>query len=176
LFYLPAGVRDGRDVQVCGEVTDPVGVSSLMPTLLDLADVPKPPTADGDTLLDVMRGGSAPNGGEVAAAYALLPEGAGPGHSAMLRWERYKYIFWQPGNQGQLFDVEADPGELVDLAEQPEHKEMAAEAHARLERRLRAYAYGRAEVLEDGKLTGAAFDPPAAWSPATHGPWGRRPF
>jgi arylsulfatase len=176
LFYLPASVRDEQGVQLTGQASAPVGVSSLMPTLLDLAGVPKPATADGDSLVDAMRGGDAPNGGEVAAAYALLPEGAGPAHSAMLRWERYKYIFWQPGDQGQLFDVDADPGELNDLAAQPAYRGMAAEAHARLERRLAEYPYGRSEVLNDGRLAGAPFDPPDNWSPAVRGPWGRRPY
>ena len=159
-----------------GEASAPVGVSSLMPTLLDLAGVQKPPTADAVSLTEAMRGGEAPHGGEVAAAYALMPEGAGPGHSAMLRWERYKYIYWQPGEHGQLFDVEADPGELTDLAEHPEYRELAAQAHARLESRLAEYPHGRSEVLSDGRLTGAPFDPPEDWSPAIRGRWGRRPL
>ena len=176
VFYLPERVRDEREVSVTGRVAAPVGVSSLMPTLLDLAAVPKPATADGDTLLDAMRGGEAPNDGEVAAAYGLLPEQCGPGHSAMLRWDRYKYIYWQPGACGQLFDVEADPGELNDLADVDGYREMAAEAHTRLERRLGGYAYGRSEVLSDGTLVGALFSPPDSWSAPVKGPWGRRPM
>lgn len=176
LFHIPARVRDERCVGVTGEMAAPVGVSSLMPTLLDLADVPKPLSATGDTLIEAMRGGDAPHGGEVAAAYALLPDGAGPGHSAMLRWDRYKYIFWQPGAHGQLFDVEADPGELHDLANADGYREMAREAHSRLEVRLAEYRYGRDEVLADGTLVGAPFDPPDTWSPAARGPWGRRPI
>jgi arylsulfatase len=176
LFYLPQRVRDGRGATAVGRLSAPVGVSSLMPTLLDLADVPKPASADGDTLLDAMRGGEAPNGGEVAAAYGLLPERLGPGHSAMLRWDRYKYIYWQPGAVGQLFDVEADPGELRDLADVDGYQDVLAEAHARLERRLGEYEYGRSEVLRDGKLIGAPFDPTQDWSPPASGPWGRRPL
>jgi len=145
-----------------------------MPTLLDLAGVPRPETATADSLLPMFQGGAAPQNGEVAAAYDIMP--GTPGHSAMLRWGRFKYIYWQPGDHRQLFDVEADPGELTNLAEQGAFRGVAEEAHRRLERRLAGYPFGRDEVLIEGRLTGAPFDPPETWHPPIKGPWGRRSF
>jgi len=174
IVNVPEAWRGRRGIVRAGRQGEPVGVSTLMPTLLDLAGVPRPETATADSLLPMLRGGAAPQNGEVAAAYDILP--GTPGHSAMLRWGRFKYIYWQPGDHRQLFDVEADPGELTDLAEQEAFKGVAEEAHRRLERRLAEYPFGRDEVLVEGRLTGAPFDPPENWHPPIKGPWGRRSF
>jgi arylsulfatase A-like enzyme len=174
IVHVPERLRPGLGVVREGAQAEPVGVSTLMPTLLDLVGVAKPATATADSLLPALRGGPAPAGGEVVGAYGLTP--GGPSHSAMLRWEWFKYIYWQPGDHRQLFDVVADPGELANLAEQREYRHIADEAHDRLERRLAEFPFGRDEVLVHGKLTGAPFDPPANWSAPIHGPWGRRGF
>ena len=48
----------------------------------------------------------------------------------MIRHGRWKYIH-HVGFRPELFDLEADPGETTDLAEQPDMAPVLAECHAR---------------------------------------------
>jgi hypothetical protein len=79
-------------------------------------------------------------------------------HSAsrMLRDRRHKLIWYPAGNRVQLFDLQSDPSELHDLAEDSAH---TAVRH-RLEEQLAARLYGK--DVDDGwvgggRLTG--YDP-----------------
>ena len=54
----------------------------------------------------------------------------------MLRTERWKYVEFD-GFRPQLFDLESDPGELVDLGDDPAHVAVRAELHERLFQWLR---------------------------------------
>ena len=57
-----------------------------------------------------------------------------------VRSGRWRYTAWNDGDAGrQLYDHEADPEELVNLADRPEH----AATRAELDAELRRYAAGR---------------------------------
>src|SRR5690606_2466456 len=87
--------------------------------------------------------------------------GEGPNASRMLHDGRHKLIWYPAGNGVQLFDLEEDPGELVDLAAAPAY----AATRARLEGALAAACWGidRDEGwVEGGRLKG--FEP-APWTP-----------
>jgi arylsulfatase A-like enzyme len=74
----------------------------------------------------------------------------------MLRDTRYKLIWYPLGNHLQLFDLEADPGELHDLAADPAH----AATRDRLEALLVAQLYGKdSEWVRDGRLVGVPAPP-----------------
>jgi choline-sulfatase len=49
----------------------------------------------------------------------------------MLRWDRWKYVYYV-GYPPQLFDLESDPDEAIDLAEDAEYREIIARCEARL--------------------------------------------
>ncbi len=51
-----------------------------------------------------------------------------------VRTERYRYTEWGPdGRDGkQLYDYESDPGELHNLADDPQHAELAKQLKAQL--------------------------------------------
>ena len=173
LWWIPEVCRKAQGVSAAGTITAPVGVSGVTPTLLDLAGADKAPSMDADSLLPLLRGEADPAKCEVAAAYSGYQFDR---HSAMLRWDRWKYIYWQLGDIRQLFDLPNDPGELHNLAEDASHRALADEAHRRLEERLAQYPAGRDEVLDrDGKLTGGPFVVPETYQPPIRGPWGRRP-
>ncbi len=87
-----------------------VSTTDLVPTLLDLAGA-EPLDVDGASLAPLLSGVSAP-ARPVLAEY--LAEGV-RAPAVMVRHGRYKYVAC-PGDPEQLYDLVADPRELVDLA------------------------------------------------------------
>lgn len=56
-----------------------------------------------------------------------------------LRTDRWKYVRYPnhtPEHKSELYDLQNDPGELVNLIDVPEHRALVAELHAELDRRL----------------------------------------
>lgn len=98
-----------------GEVRDEVvELRDVMPTFLEAAGCPVPPTCDGASMLPLARGEDAPwreyLQGEHCLAYSeeqamfYLTDGC------------EKYIWFPYTGKEQLFDLEADPGECHDLS------------------------------------------------------------
>ena len=103
-----------------GLVTDPVSTIDVCPTLCDLAGVDMAevmPWTDGESLVPVARGGarSEPVRMEYAAEASYSPLIA-------LRQGRWKYTNCALDEE-QLFDLDADPHELTNLAPDPDHGE-----------------------------------------------------
>ena len=115
-------------------VAAPVSLVDLLPTLLDLAGDGAPAPADpldGTSLAPLMAG--AAEGGPEAVAGEYLAEGtAAP--CFMLRRGRYKYIACDT-DPPQLFDLEADPRELENLAGSADHGEVETAMAAGVARR-----------------------------------------
>lgn len=104
-----------------------VSLVDLLPTLVDFAtDGERPEFVDepaGQSLVPLLEGdderwSDAPVLGE------LLGEGAVAPH-LMIRRGRYKYVHGDPDPE-QLFDLENDPGERMNLASRPEHEDVRA--------------------------------------------------
>ena len=74
------------------------------------------------------------------------------GHATrMIHEGRYKLIYYPVGNYRQLFDLETDPYEFMDLSGSPDH----AETLERLTQRLIGQLYGGDETwAQDGQLVG----------------------
>ena len=73
-----------------------------------------------------------------------------PGHpwSILLRSGRYKYIRWlMEGEYEELYDLEDDPDEQVNLARKPEHQDRLREFRKKLERELERTDAGMAGRL-----------------------------
>jgi choline-sulfatase len=107
-----------------GRVTAPVSTMDLLPTLVGLAHAGSlPDTAgpvDGRSLLPHLSG--APDRDEVVAEY--LAEGA-IAPIVMIRRGYYKFIY-SPADPDQLFDLESDPHERINLAKDPASAELAS--------------------------------------------------
>ena len=93
-----------------------VSLVDLLPTLVDLGADGKPPEPpsplDGRSLVPLLKGH------EDGWDDTVISEYTGEGTCApcrMIRRGRYKYVYTH-GYPGQLFDLENDPNELVDLA------------------------------------------------------------
>lgn len=104
----------------------------VYPTLVELCKLPDPGGLEGHSfapLLDDPRSPWKP------AALSQYPRGGGKGVGALmgyaLRTDRYRLVEWRDRSTGkpkayELYDHETDPGESVNLAAQPEHKDTVA--------------------------------------------------
>jgi len=118
LFYessanVPMILVGGRNQRVAHHCVDHrlVGWRDVMPTLLDLAEIDIPKTVEGFSMVG-------------SEKRDLLYGECGEGHTAtrMIRNERYKLIYYPTGNHLQLFDLQEDPCEKVDLSTCDRHK------------------------------------------------------
>jgi choline-sulfatase len=102
----------------------------LLPTLLDYATGGKAPTwvepVDGRSLAPLVATGDGE--GEAEAFVEYTAEGV-TGPCCMLRRGKYKYVYTH-GHPDLLYDMEADPNELVDIARQ--QPQVVAELKARV--------------------------------------------
>ncbi|MBT5167088.1 MAG: sulfatase-like hydrolase/transferase [Opitutales bacterium] len=89
------------------------GWRDVMPTLLDLASIDIPDTVEGLSMI-----------GEEKREWFYGEVGEGDCATRMIRDSRYKLIYYATGNARQLFDMENDPRELVDLSKDSGHAEI----------------------------------------------------
>ncbi|MFN2184661.1 MAG: sulfatase/phosphatase domain-containing protein, partial [Anaerolineae bacterium] len=108
-----------------GRVTGHVSLVDILPTLVELGagDGPAPDLADavdGQSLVPLLQGDGASRQhaavGEILCESAIAP-------CFMIRRGRYKYIYSEPDPE-QLYDLEADPDELHNLAGRPEYDDL----------------------------------------------------
>lgn len=106
-------------------VSQSVSTMDLLPTFAELAGNGKPPEyavpVDGRSLLPHLTEGQ----GHDEAIGEYLGEGA-IAPLLMIRRGRYKFVYSAP-DPDQLFDLEADPLELTNLAEVPTHEALCQE-------------------------------------------------
>lgn len=81
----------------------------VMPTLLDLCEIPIPATVEGESLLSA-----------TPRSHLYCEHHEGPAAMRMIRADRYKLIWYPVGNRFQLFDLANDPMELEDLGQDPD--------------------------------------------------------
>jgi len=112
LIKCPGTTEPGR---VCAQ---PVISTDFYPTLLELAGLPPRPDqhVDGKSLLPLLEGGSLDRGPLFWHYPHYGNQGGAPGSA--VRDGRWKLIHWYEDDRVELFDLEADIGENVDLAEQ----------------------------------------------------------
>lgn len=117
-----------------------VGLQDVMPTLLELCGIDIPETVEGLSMVgekkrDVLYGEI----GETAQSSRMVHDG------------RFKLIYHPVGNAFQLFDLEKDPRELTDLADDPGQRDVVE----RLTESLIGRMYGSdQEWIHGGKLVG----------------------
>jgi len=164
LFVCGPGVATGgRRVQ------SPVSLIDVLPTLLELAGVPDGGVEmDGASLTGLLAGDGAPRRECVICEYDA--EGV-TAPAAMVRSGSHKLIVCRT-DPDQLFDLEADPLELSNLAGDSGHASSLDALHGALERRLDLGAIER-HVLESQRerhLVAQALATGAAT------PWDFQPF
>jgi len=139
----------GRNVDVPRGRSDAlVGWEDIMPTVLDLADVPIPDDVDGRSLLPVMRGDA---DGVRETIFGIC------GRDHFVVRGDFKYIRYDATGEEQLFNLAGDPNECRDLSGESEALPTLREM---LDRHLREVG---ADVRDD--LTPCANQPPKRFWP-----------
>jgi len=112
------------------------GTASLLdmaPTLIDIANAPKLPKMQGESLLDKLKSGE--DLPKERIVISQLGDIKGDQPSAMIRKGDWKLVLHYGYETPQLFHLESDPGERLDLASDPAHLHVRVE----LERELRKH-------------------------------------
>jgi arylsulfatase A-like enzyme len=126
-----------------------VALRDVMPTLLDLAGIPVPDTVEGHSLLSAHR-----------RDHLYCEHWEDDRAMRMVRTRRHKLIWYPVGNRYQLFDLEADPQEMQDLADNP----ALAGVRNNLIELLVVHLYGSdLRWIRDGRLVG---EPEKEFNPA----------
>jgi arylsulfatase len=123
-----------------------VELRDVFPTFLDAAGLGIPSVMDGRSMLDIVKGKKWREVLDLEHAQIYEPDNGW----VALTDARYKYIYYLPTGQEQLFDLRKDPTELIDLAQIPNRNEkILADWRARMIEHLRI----RGELwVKDGKL------------------------
>ncbi len=116
-IVAPPPNQRGRVTQ--GVVDEPVEIMDIMPTILDAAGVDMPPTVDGRSVIPLMQGDAAGwreyIHGEHCTCYS-------PEQEMQYVTDGHRKLVWLPRiDRTQFFDLDEDPGECVDLADDPTH-------------------------------------------------------
>jgi len=168
-YHIPLIARDPRRPAGHGITVDAFTESvDVMPTILEAIGAPVPHQLDGRSLVPFLDGGPAPEDWrrtvhwefdfrDVASGRAQqalgLPLNAC--NLAVIRDDRYKYVHFT-GLPSLLFDLKLDPGELRDVADDPDYRHVRLECTERL-LAWRAHNLDRmlthTELTEDGPVT-----------------------
>ena len=127
-------------------VTAPVSLVDVYPTIVDALHLPVAPDESdlrGESLLPLARGERVDERNIFAEYHAM---GSITG-MFMLRSGRYKFVYYA-GYEAQLFDLESDPGELRDLAADPQYAPVRQRCETELRRILDPDAVDR-QAKED---------------------------
>ncbi len=104
-----------------------VNLTDLAATILDACEAPALPDSDGRSFLQVARDPSRLWLNETYSEYCT--DGMAPWttpvpvQQRMIRFGKWKLIYYH-GYQSQLFDLEADPREINDLADDPSYRDI----------------------------------------------------
>jgi len=99
----------------------------LIPTLCDYAGIDPPPGLRGRSVRALAEGREVPAWRDDVVAESQA--------GRMLRTDRFKYVVYESGeHREQLMDLEDDPGEMVNLAEDPKYRDVLNDHRRRLRR------------------------------------------
>ena len=108
----------------------------LLPTLCDYANIASPKDVRGHSLRPLIENPALPGRSCVVSELRAFRDDVTK-KGRMIRTARYKYIVFSHGQRPELlFDLETDPGETQNLADQPVHGEIVSEHRALLRKEM----------------------------------------
>ena len=131
-YHIPLIVKGGPDFEPGRVVDQFTEAVDIMPTLLDLCGLPVPHQCDGRSLVPLLAGETPEDWREFVCGQVdfrnVVTKKAERGFrlrsdqcaALWLRDDRYKYIHFS-GLPAALYDLNEDPGELKNLADDPAH-------------------------------------------------------
>lgn len=147
LVRVPLVVAGGP-APAARRVDEQVRQIDIMPTILSLAGLADsiPATADGRSLLPMMRGESLP---EIPALIETCQNSREPSSFYGVRYDGYKYAYdaADPGVPEELYDLTADPEETKNLAHAQPHK--TAEMRRLIETHIRQAEAGAVDMTDE---------------------------
>jgi arylsulfatase A-like enzyme len=129
LVHVPLIIAWGSRIKRGMRSRGLVELVDLAPTVLDAAGLAVPDAMQGTSLMPLLKGASDPDVGKphvTAEFYDAIDEPRGT-HATMYFDGRYKSIVYHDVGVGELYDLEADPGEFDDLWDEPEHGKLRCE-------------------------------------------------
>jgi iduronate 2-sulfatase len=139
LLIAAPGIKGGAVAQ------SPVGLVDVFPTLAELCGLKPPENLQGQSLVPMLKDPKATGRGW---SLSQVSRGGGRNRATVttdvssdsrgffgysLRTPRWRYTEWDEGREGrELYDHEADPKELTNLANDPAHKQTVAELSSML--------------------------------------------
>jgi len=152
-YHIPLVVR-WPGVTAPGSACDSfVSLTDYMPTLLELAEARRPQPLDGRSIVPLLRGESVPDWrDDVYAEFhgyesCLFTQ-------RMVRTNSWKYVY-NPCAEDELYDVQSDPGELRNLANDRGYQHVLRRMKARLVEWLNQT---HDTIAEDDNWKGSAYD------------------
>ncbi len=123
IISWPGHFKAGLKSDALVELTD------IAPTLLNAAGVPIPPRVQGKSLTDVLTGKTTSHRDSIfCESYGNKVNSTEPTWNvSMVRTRTHKIAICHGTDQGELYDLQADPGEHKNLWNSPAHKDLKAE-------------------------------------------------
>jgi uncharacterized sulfatase len=123
IISAPGQKAKGQSCPRLAELVD------VYPTIVDLCGMKAPKHVQGQSLKPLL---DDPKGPGKAAAYTQVQRGGGkkadPFMGRSVRTERWRYTEWDDGKRGvELYDHDADPEELTNLAKDEKYAKVIAE-------------------------------------------------
>ncbi len=129
---VPCILRPPPTERKAQQISEPVSLVDVVPTFLELAGVERPPILDGKSLLPYVEQGTAKERGDVLVEFNRFEVGHdGRGGLMPIRglirgpWKFVVNLF----SEDELYHLEQDPGECVNLLEEAEHAEIRNQLH-----------------------------------------------
>ncbi len=138
--FILRGPR-GSGLQCGTSCSAPIELRDVMPTLLDAAGIPVPPSVEGRSCLPLARGGSIPWRADLHGEHTYRDQSI-----HYVTDGATKYVWFSGDGVEQLFDLRVDPQELRSLAGLAECQDVLREWRGRLIHALR----GRPEGFVEG--------------------------
>ena len=135
-------------------------LGDIMPTLLDICDIPIPETVEGIPLLSDQK-----------HLYIYGEVSEGNKATRMIRWKDYKLIYYPCGNVFHLFDLSKDPQETHNLVNEINYADILTQMKQYLIENLHG---NDLEWIQNGELKG--FTPGTYHSKADYGLYNQRGY